>query len=94
MIVIIDEVTSCCKIVILNSTGKAYDDQQLVKEKFGFYKLTGYTKNDRSVYHHIDKNSDFLFFDDKWVVSIRFRITLKKGTCIYTQALLITLLMS
>ena len=89
MIVIIDEVTSCCKIVILNSTGKANNDQQLVKEKFGFYKLTGDTKNDRSVYHHIGKNSDFLFFDDKWVVSIRFRITLKIRNAHITQALLI-----
>ena len=67
----------CCQIINLSSNGKANDDRQLVKPKFGFYKLTSLTKNDRSVYKHLDRKSDVLFYENKtgiWMVRIQFQI--------------------
>ena len=93
LIVIIDEFTRCCEIVIINSTGKASDDGQQVKLKFGLYNLTGSLKNGKSVYQHLGTKSGFLFFEDIWMVSIIFRITLeikKRAYSYNTQTLLIT----
>ena len=67
----------CCQIINLSSNGKANDDRQLVKPKFGFYKLKSLTKNDRSVYGHLDRKSDVLFYENKtgtWMVRIQFII--------------------
>ena len=67
----------CCQIINLSSNGKANDDRQLVKTKFGFYKLTNLTKHGRSVYERLDKKSDVLFYENKtgiWMVSIEFQI--------------------
>ena len=77
LIVIIDEFTPCCKIVIINSTGNASDDGQKVKLKFGLYNLTGSLKNGKSVYQHLGMKSDFLFFEDIWMVSMIFKIPLE-----------------
>ena len=72
--VMIDMSGPCCQINHVSANGKAYDNLE-VKPKFGFYQVTNLTKNGRSVYQHLDKKLDFLFYENKtgsWMVSIEF----------------------
>ena len=78
----IDVSGPCCQTINLSSNGKANDNLQEVKPKFGFYQATNITKNGRSVYQHLDKKLDFLFYENKtgsWMVSIEFLIACRKS---------------
>ena len=65
----------CCQTINLSSNGKANDNLQDVKPKFGFYQATNIIKNGRSVYQHLETKSDKLFYDNEtgiWIVSTEF----------------------